>query len=137
MRLVNLSLTALLSVFVSGWVQAQSLPEAVAIALSQYPTILAAQANQQAAEFEVTRAQERLKVADQQVSHGAKTVTGYWQQYQVSRRQIHELLNIQNELFTLQVNKISARFDILNFRIVVLANLGRLAKDYSLLMHKA
>jgi len=82
-------------------------------------------------------AQERLKVADQQVSHGAKTLAGYWQQYQVSRRQIHELLNIQNELFTFQVNKISARFDVLNFRVAVLANLGRLASDYSLLMHKA
>ena len=55
MRLVHLSPTALLSAFESGWVQAQSLPEAVAIALSQYPTILAAQANQQAAEYEVTR----------------------------------------------------------------------------------
>jgi hypothetical protein len=82
-------------------------------------------------------AQERLKVADQQVAHGAKTLTGYWQQYQVSRRQILELLNMENELFTFQVNKISARFDILNFRIAVLANIGRLASDYSLLMYKA
>jgi outer membrane protein TolC len=82
-------------------------------------------------------AQERFKVADQQVAHGAKTLAGYWQQYQVSRRQINELLNVQNELFTFQVNKISARFDVLNFRIAVLANIGRLASDYSLLMHKA
>ena len=50
---------------------------------------------------------------------------------------MNEILNVQNELFTFQVNKISARFDALNFRIAVLANIGRLASDYSLLMHKA
>jgi outer membrane protein, adhesin transport system len=82
-------------------------------------------------------AQERFKVADQQVAHGAKALAGYWQQYQVSRRQMNELLSVQNELFTFQVNKISARFDVLNFRIAVLASIGRLASGYSLSMHKA
>lgn len=82
-------------------------------------------------------AQERFKVADQQVAHGAKTLAGYWQQYQVSRRQMNEILNVQNELFTFQVNKISARFDALNFRIAVLASIGRLASGYSMSMQKA
>jgi len=82
-------------------------------------------------------AQERFKVADQQMAHGAKTLSGYWQQYQVSRRQILELLNAQNEVFSSEVNKISARFDVLNFRTAVLANLGRLASGYSGLVQKA
>ncbi len=82
-------------------------------------------------------AQERFKVADQQVAHGAKTLAGYWQQYQVSRRQMNEILNVQNELFTFQVNKISARFDALNFRIAVLASIGRVASGYSMSMQKA
>ena len=82
-------------------------------------------------------AQERFKVANHQVVHGTKTLTGYWQQYQVGRRQIIELLNAQNELFTFEVNKISARFDVLNFRIAVLANIGRLANGYSLSRQQA
>jgi outer membrane protein TolC len=82
-------------------------------------------------------AQERVKVANHQVVHGTKTLTGYWQQYQVGRRQIIELLNAQNELFTFEVNKISSRFDVLNFRIAVLANIGRLANGYSLSRQQA
>lgn len=54
MRLKNLVLCALL--VVPGVATSQSLPEAVQIALSQYPTILAAQSRVEAAGHEVTRA---------------------------------------------------------------------------------
>ena len=53
-RLKNLVLCGLL--FAPGLALSQSLPEAVQIALSQYPTILAAQSRVEAAGYEVTRA---------------------------------------------------------------------------------
>jgi hypothetical protein len=57
-------------------------------------------------------------------------LNGYWEQYRIGRRQVLDLLNAQSDLYNYQVNRVAAKYDAMNFRATILANIGRLANSY-------
>ena len=75
-------------------------------------------------------AENRIKTSSGQVKSGVTVLNGYWQQYRIGRRQILDLLNAQNDLFNYQINQVAAKFDALNYRATIMANIGRLASSY-------
>ena len=75
-------------------------------------------------------AQSRIKTSSGQVKSGATVLDGYWQQYRIGRRQVLDLLNAQSDLFNYQINQVAAKYDALNYRATIMANMGRLATSY-------
>jgi len=75
-------------------------------------------------------AENRSKTTVGQVRSGSAVLNGYWEQYRIGRRQVLDLLNAQSDLYNYQVNQVAAKFDTLNFRATILANIGRLANSY-------
>jgi outer membrane protein TolC len=67
-----------------------------------------------------------------QVNTAKGLVWGYWQQFQVGRRSLLDLLNVQNDLYTYQVNAAIASYEVSVSRARVLAAMGKLANDYTL-----
>jgi adhesin transport system outer membrane protein len=67
-----------------------------------------------------------------QVNTAKGLVWGYWQQFQVGRRSLLDLLNVQNDLYTYQVNAANANYEATVSRARVLAAMGKLANDYTL-----
>lgn len=77
-------------------------------------------------------AQSRSKQGVAQVNIAKGLVWGYWQQFQVGRRSLLDLLNVQNDLYTYQVNAANANYEATISRARVLAAMGKLANDYTL-----
>lgn len=77
-------------------------------------------------------AQARSKQGVAQVNTAKGLVWGYWQQFQVGRRSLLDLLNVQSDLYTYQVNAETARYEASVSRARVLAAMGKLANDYTL-----
>jgi adhesin transport system outer membrane protein len=75
-------------------------------------------------------AENRMKTTVGQVRSGAAVLNGYWEQYRIGRRQVLDLLNAQSDLYNYQVNQVAAKFDALNYRATILANIGQLANNY-------
>ena len=75
-------------------------------------------------------AENRMKTTVGQVRSGSAVLNGYWEQYRIGRRQVLDLLNAQSDLYNYQVNQVAAKYDALNFRATILANIGRLANSY-------
>lgn len=75
-------------------------------------------------------AENRMKTTVGQVRSGSAVINGYWEQYRIGRRQVLDLLNAQSDLYNYQVNQVAAKYDALNFRATILANIGRLANSY-------
>jgi outer membrane protein TolC len=71
-----------------------------------------------------------MKTTVGQVRSGAAVLNGYWEQYRIGRRQVLDLLNAQSDLYNYQVNQVAAKFDALNYRATILANIGQLANNY-------
>jgi outer membrane protein TolC len=67
-----------------------------------------------------------------QVNTAKGLIWGYWQQFQVGRRSLLDLLNVQNDLYTYQVNAANASYEATVSRARVLAAMGKLANDYTL-----
>lgn len=82
-------------------------------------------------------AENRIKTTVGQVRSGSAVLNGYWEQYRIGRRQVLDLLNAQSDLYNYQVNQVAAKFDALNFRATILANLGHLANSYQANQGKA
>jgi outer membrane protein len=74
--------------------------------------------------------ENRIKTTVGQVRSGSAVLNGYWEQYRIGRRQVLDLLNAQSDLYNYQVNRVAAKYDALNFRATILANIGRLANSY-------
>jgi outer membrane protein TolC len=74
--------------------------------------------------------ENRIKTTVGQVRSGSAVLNGYWEQYRIGRRQVLDLLNAQSDLYNYQVNQVAAKYDTLNFRATILANIGRLANSY-------
>jgi adhesin transport system outer membrane protein len=74
--------------------------------------------------------ENRIKTTVGQVRSGSAVLNGYWEQYRIGRRQVLDLLNAQSDLYNYQVNQVAAKYDALNFRATILANIGRLANSY-------
>jgi hypothetical protein len=77
-------------------------------------------------------AQSRSQQGVSQVNTAKGLVWGYWQQFQVGRRSLLDLLNVQNDLYTYQVNAAIAKYEVTVSRARVLAAMGKLANDYTL-----
>lgn len=77
-------------------------------------------------------AQARSKQGVAQVNTSKGLVWGYWQQFQVGRRSLLDLLNVQNDLYNYQVSAETARYEASVSRARVLAAMGKLANDYTL-----
>lgn len=67
-----------------------------------------------------------------QVNTAKGLVWGYWQQFQVGRRSLLDLLNVQSDLYNYQVNAANASYEATVSRARVLAAMGKLANDYTL-----
>jgi adhesin transport system outer membrane protein len=74
--------------------------------------------------------ENRIKTTVGQVRSGTAVLNGYWEQYRIGRRQVLDLLNAQSDLYSYQVNQVAAKFDTLNHRATILANMGHLANNY-------
>lgn len=112
---------------------------------SSYSGMKAAQAQLQASEFalqearviqrerlmsawaERESAQARAVVGRQQAQKGNALVIGYEQQFQVGRRSLLDLLNVQNDLLNYRSNAVNAMFEERVSYARILAALGKLA----------
>lgn len=112
---------------------------------SSYGSVSAAQSNLEAAEFnlqetrlilrerllsswaEWSSAKERKILSTKQVEIGRDVVEGYWKQFQVGRRSLLDLLNVQSDLYAYETAKITTRFDALIARARVMSLVGKLA----------
>ena len=112
---------------------------------SSYSGMKAAQAQLQASEFalqearviqrerlmsawaERESAQARAALGRQQAQKGDALVKGYEQQFQIGRRSLLDLLNVQNDLFTYRSNAVNAGFEERIAYARILASLGKLA----------
>jgi outer membrane protein, adhesin transport system len=76
-------------------------------------------------------AQSRGKQGAAQAATAKSLVWGYWQQFQVGRRSLLDLLNVQSDLYTYQVNAANANYESTVARARLLAGMGKLANDYT------
>jgi len=76
-------------------------------------------------------AKNRSQLGRQQVKSGEALVDGYFKQFQVGRRSLLDLLNIQADSYTYQTNAIIATFDERVSRARVQAAQGKLAASYA------
>ena len=79
---------------------------------------------------ELLSARERKSLGERQTQTGLKLVAGYDQQFRVGRRSLLDLLTVQNDLYSYQINTIIATFDERISHARVLAAMGRLALAY-------
>ncbi|CAN1526991.1 TolC Outer membrane protein [Burkholderiaceae bacterium] len=75
-------------------------------------------------------AKQRSQLGRQQVKTGEALVDGYFKQFQVGRRSLLDLLNIQADSYSYQSNAIIATFDERVSRARVQAAQGKLAASY-------
>lgn len=75
-------------------------------------------------------AKQRSQLGRQQVKTGDSLVDGYFKQFQVGRRSLLDLLNIQADSYSYQSNAIIATFDERVSRARVQAAQGKLAASY-------
>lgn len=115
---------------------------------SSYSGLKAAHAQLQVAQFELQETQilqqeklmqarsdwesakTRAEVGKRQEKAGSTLVKGYEQQFQVGRRSLLDLLNVQNDLFTYQTNTLNAIFEEKISYARMLAVLGKLASAF-------
>jgi adhesin transport system outer membrane protein len=76
-------------------------------------------------------AKNRSQLGRQQVKTGEALVDGYFKQFQVGRRSLLDLLNIQADSYSYQTNAIIAAFDERVSRARVQAAQGKLAASYA------
>lgn len=77
-------------------------------------------------------AQSRSKQGAAQAATAKGLVWGYWEQFQVGRRALLDLLNVQSDLYTYQTNAATASYEATVARARLLASMGKLANDYAL-----
>ncbi|UOD49789.1 TolC family protein [Orrella daihaiensis] len=73
---------------------------------------------------------ERIAASHTQIKTAKAVVVAYRQQFEVGRRSLLDLLNIQSDLFSYQSNRASAEFDAKIARARLMAATGQLAKAY-------
>lgn len=74
---------------------------------------------------------QRAELGQQQTQTAKNLANGYGQQFQVGRRSLLDLLNIQSDLFTYQSNAATALHEARIAQERILANLGQLANLYT------
>ena len=74
---------------------------------------------------------KRVEMGLQQTQTAQDLAQGYGQQFRVGRRSLLDLLNIQSDLYTYQSNAAAALLESRLSQVRILANLGQLAKAYS------
>lgn len=79
---------------------------------------------------EYLTAQERVTLGSRQVKNALELVNGYDKQFRVGRRSLLDLLTIQDNLFTYQINVTNASFQARTAKAKILATLNRLALAY-------
>ena len=79
---------------------------------------------------EWTAAQSRSRLGARQVLTGQVLVEGYFKQFQVGRRSLLDLLNVQSDLYSYRNNAVSAGYDETVARARVTAAIGKLAAAY-------
>lgn len=76
-------------------------------------------------------AKQRAEIGQQQIQTTKELALGYGQQFQVGRRSLLDLLNIQSDLYTYQSNAATAMQEARIAKERILATLGQLAKQYT------
>lgn len=79
---------------------------------------------------EYLTAQQRVTLGTRQVKNAHKLVAGYDKQFRVGRRSLLDLLTIQDNLFSYQINVTNASFQVRTAKAKTLAVLNRLASAY-------
>mgnify|MGYP000058134123 CR=1 FL=1 len=79
---------------------------------------------------EYLTAQQRVKLGARQVKNATELVAGYEEQFRVGRRSLLDLLTIQDNLFTYQINVTNASFQVRTAKAKILAVLNQLALAY-------
>jgi adhesin transport system outer membrane protein len=74
---------------------------------------------------------QRVELGQQQTQMAKDLVYGYTQQFQVGRRSLLDLLNIQSDFYTYQSNAATAHLEARIAQERILANLGQLANLYT------
>ena len=75
-------------------------------------------------------AKNRSQLGVSQVKTAQTLVDGYWMQFQVGRRSLLDLLNVQSDLYTYQSNWSTAVFESSVARARLMATTGKLANSY-------
>lgn len=75
-------------------------------------------------------ARDRIESSKNQIRTAREVVDAYWHQFQVGRRSLLDLLNIQSDLFSYQSNQETAQFDQRVSKARLLASTGMLAIAY-------
>ncbi len=75
-------------------------------------------------------ARDRIESSKNQIRTAREVVDAYWHQFQVGRRSLLDLLNIQSDLFSYQSNQETAQFDQRVSKARLLAATGMLAMAY-------
>lgn len=75
-------------------------------------------------------ARDRIESSKNQIRTAREVVDAYWHQFQVGRRSLLDLLNIQSDLFSYQSNQETAQFDEKVSKARLLAATGKLAMAY-------
>lgn len=81
---------------------------------------------------EYLTAQQRVTLGTRQVNNAKELVAGYDEQFRVGRRSLLDLLTIQDNLFSYQINVTNASFQVRTAKAKILAVLNRLASAYEL-----
>ena len=75
-------------------------------------------------------ANERIAASQTQITTAKAVVVAYREQFDVGRRSLLDLLNIQSDLFSYQSNRALAQFDARVARARLMASIGQLASVY-------
>lgn len=78
-----------------------------------------------------TSSNQRAELGKKQTQTAKDLASGYGQQFQVGRRSLLDLLNIQSDLYTYQSNAATAQHEARIAQERILANLGQLANLYT------
>ena len=79
---------------------------------------------------EYLTAQQRVRLGTRQVNNATELVEGYEEQFRVGRRSLLDLLTIQDNLFSYQINVTNASFQVRTAKAKILAVLNQLASAY-------
>jgi outer membrane protein TolC len=75
-------------------------------------------------------ARDRIQSSKNQIKTAREVVDAYWHQFQVGRRSLLDLLNIQSDLFSYQSNQETALYEEKVSKARLLAATGKLANAY-------
>jgi adhesin transport system outer membrane protein len=80
---------------------------------------------------ELISAKRRSELGKKQITTSQSLLRGYTQQFQIGRRSLIDLLNVQSDLYNYQSAAITADFDIKIAQARILASMGKLAISYT------